>query len=151
MNIFVLDENPIEAAKRVPVKGASKMALEAAQMLAVACHKHGLSLPHKKDGNEYSPNAHVNHPCTKWTYQSKSNMKWLVLHAKELCLQHFMKYDRIPAHSSALNEILRQLDSDVRWENHTPFVCAMPDEYKQDDAISSYRSYIKTKPYYVEN
>lgn len=151
MNIFVLDENPVEAAKRVPVKVASNMALEATQMLAVACHKHGLALPHKKDGSLYSEKNHANHPCTKWVYQSKSNMKWVLLYAKELCKQHFIKYNKIPAHSSALNEVLCQLDSDARWENHTKFVCDMPDEYKQNDVVASYNAYIKTKPYYVEN
>jgi hypothetical protein len=148
MNIFVLHENPIEAARLVPVRVASKMALEAAQMLAVACAHHGLALPHKKDGNEYSPKSHVNHPCTKWACQSKANMKWLVIHGIELCHFHRINYGKLPAHWNALQEITNQLLED--YQDHTPFVSAMPDEFKTDDVVESYRAYIKTKPYYVE-
>ena len=149
MNIFVLHENPIEAAKLVPVKVASKMALEAAQMLAVACAHHGLALPHKKDGNEYSPKSHVNHPCTKWACQSRENMQWLALHGIALCKRHLEVYGKMPAHSKALQEVIQQIQ-DTSWSDHTPFVSAMPDEFKTDDVVESYRAYIKTKPYYVE-
>ena len=153
MNIFVLHENPIEAAKLVPVKVASKMALEAAQMLAVACAHHGLALPHKKDGNEYSPKSHVNHPCTKWACQSRENMQWLALHGIALCKRHLEVYGKMPAHCLALNEVLVSIAFNTiqcYWSNHTPFVSAMPDEFKTDDVVESYRAYIKTKPYYVE-
>jgi hypothetical protein len=151
MNIFVLHENPIKAARLVPVKVASKMALEAAQMLAVACAHHGLALPHKKDGNEYSPKSHVNHPCTKWACQSKSNMNWLALHGIELCKCHEKHYGKLPAHSQALKSVFYQLLAFKEVStDHTPFVSAMPDEFKTDDVVESYWAYIKTKPYYVE-
>ena len=150
MNIFVLHKNPIEAARFVPVKVASKMALEAAQMLAVACAHHGLALPHKKDGNEYSPKSHVNHPCTKWVSQSYSNMSWLALHGLELCECHKKHFGNFPAHANALTEVYNQLYKvSEGWNKHTPFVSAMPDEFKTDDVVESYRAYIKTKPYYV--
>lgn len=149
MNIFVLHENPIEAARLVPIKVASKMALEAAQMLAVACAHHSLALPHKKDGNEYSPKSHVNHPCTKWACQSKANMMWLAIHGIMLCSFHDGKYGKMPAHSKALQEVIEQIQG-ASWSDHTPFVSAMPDEFKTDDVVESYRAYIKTKPYYVE-
>lgn len=148
MNIFVLHEDPVEAAHLIPISVASKMALEAAQMLAVACSQHGLALPHKKDGNEYSPKSHVNHPCTKWVCQSEANMKWLVIHGIALCYFHRKSYGKLPAHNSALHEILIQIQ-DVNKDDHTPFVSAMPDEFKTDDVVESYRAYIKTKPYYV--
>jgi len=152
MNIFVLHENPIEAARLVPVKVASKMALEAAQMLAVACAHHGLALPHKKDGNEYSPKSHVNHPCTKWVCESYSNMSWLALHGLELCRCHKEQFSKLPAHTDALTEVSQQLwRLNGQWTKHTPFVSAMPDEFKtdDDDVVESYRAYIKTKSYYI--
>lgn len=149
MNIFVLHENPIEAARLVPVKVASKMALEAAQMLAVACAHHGLALPHKKDGNEYSPKSHVNHPCTRWACQSRENMLWLCLHGVTLCCLHEENYGKMPAHLKALQEVATQLGA-IPFYDHTPFVSAMPDEFKTDNVVESYRAYIKTKPYYVE-
>jgi hypothetical protein len=150
MNIFVLDENPIQAANKVPAKVASKMALEAAQMLAVACSMHSLKMPHKKDGNEYSAKSHVNHPCTKWTCASEANMAWLAIHGLSLCVVHDRTYGKIPAHASALQETLSQLNSEL-WCKHTPFVSAMPEEYKTNNIVESYNAYIKTKPYFNEN
>lgn len=147
MNIFILDEDPVKAAREVPVKVASKMALEAAQMLAVACSVHGLNLPHKKDGGLYSPKAHINHPCTKWVCESKSNMEWVIRHGLTLCDNHAMVYDKIPAHSQAILEVASQIIGED-WCNHTPFVCVMPDDFKAENVIDSYRNYIKIKPYY---
>lgn len=153
MNIFVLHENPIEAAQLVPVKVASKMALEAAQMLAVACAHHGLSLPHKKDGTEYSRKNHQHHSCTKWACQSRENMQWLALHGIALCKRHLEVYGKMPAHYLALNEVLVEIafhTVECLWSNHTPFHLEMPDKFKTADVVESYRAYIKTKPYYVE-
>jgi hypothetical protein len=148
MNIFVLDENPIKAAHLVPIKVASKMALEAVQMLAVACARYGLALPHKKDGNEYSSKSHVNHPCTKWVCESYENMLWLCLHGVTLLCKHEENYGKMPAHLKALQEVAAQIGV-VDFFNHTPFVSVMPDEFKTEDVVESYRAYIKTKPYYV--
>ena len=147
MNIFVLDENPIEAARLVPISVASRMALEAAQMLAVGCSQYGLAMPHKKDGNEYSRKNHQHHPCTKWVCKSKANMKWVILYALMLCYRHNQHYGKFPAHRNALHEVLPQINE--RWVDHTPFHLEMPDEFKTDNVVESYRAYIRTKPYYV--
>ena len=147
MNIFVLHKNPIEAARLVPISVASKMALEAAQMLAVACAHHGLALPHKKDGNEYSRKNHQHHPCTKWVCKSLSNMSWTVHYGLELCRLHF---GNLPAHTNALTEVAEQLrELGAIWTTHTPFHLEMPDEFKIDNVFESYRAYIKSKPYYI--
>lgn len=150
MNIFVLNENPEIAATLVPIKVCNKMALEAAQMLAVACDKFSLPLPHKKDGSLYSPKSHVNHPCTKWVCESKENMMWLVLHGMALCHKHVEYHGKMPSQYKALLEVLQHL-GDIDYTLHTPFVMAMPDEYKSDDVIFSYQRYIRTKPYYTED
>lgn len=148
MNIFVLNEDPLVAANLVPIKVCNKMALEATQMLAVACHKFSLPMPHKKDGSEYSPKAHVNHPCTKWVCESKENMLWLTMHGIGLCLKHNETYKKTPSQYNALNEVLENLDR-ISYFGHTPFVMAMPDNFKEENVINSYRAYIKTKPYYI--
>lgn len=151
MNIFVLHKNPIEAAHLVPISVASKMALEAAQMLAVGCSRHNLAMPHKKDGDEYSRKNHQHHPCTKWVCQSLSNMSWTVHYGLELCRLHKEHFNKLPVHTNALTEVAEQLrELDAIWTKHTPFYLEMPDEFKTTDVVESYRAYIKTKPYYVE-
>lgn len=54
MNIFVLDEDPVIAAKNLADKHIVKMTLETAQMLCSA-HPSGIA-PYKQ--------AHMKHPCT---------------------------------------------------------------------------------------
>ena len=42
----------------------------------------------------------------------------------------------------------------VKWDGHTPFVRAMPDEFKYDDTIdtfTAYKRYIASKPWVRDN
>ena len=150
MNIFVLDEIPEVAARKVPIAVASKMALEAAQMLAVACKVHGMSMPHKKDGTEYSGKAHPHHPSTKWVCLAGANMVWTCLYARELCARHAAHYHKMPAHITAIREVYWQVNN-YRWQLHTPFVWAANIPMPVDnDIIASYNEYVKTKPYYTQ-
>ena len=132
MNIFVVDENPRLAAQQLCDKHVVKMILESAQML---CSPFG-------EGEAPYKRTHYNHPCTKWIRESVQNYEWLLTHAYELCEEYFLRYGKI--HKS--------LDT-IDWcDNHcqklnlpneilTPFVQAMPDEYKNDDAVQAYRDY----------
>ena len=71
MNIFVVDKNPIEAARALCDVHVNKMIVESMQMLTTALKQSGIlapdELPFRKDGiTRYSGNAHPHHPCTKW-------------------------------------------------------------------------------------
>lgn len=71
MNIFVVDNNPIEAARALCDIHVNKMIVEGMQMLTTALKQSGIlapnELPFRKDGiTRYSGNAHPHHPCTKW-------------------------------------------------------------------------------------
>lgn len=73
MNIFVLSENPIEAAHAHCDQHIHKMILESAQMLSTAAHKNLPSIPRRL---LYKP-AYENHPCTLWVSSSFSHMVWV--------------------------------------------------------------------------
>ena len=71
MNIFVVDKNPMRAARALCDIHVNKMIVESMQMLTTALKQSGLlapdELPFRKDGiTRYSGNAHPHHPCTKW-------------------------------------------------------------------------------------
>jgi len=86
MNIFVLDENPIVAARMLCDVHCNKMILESAQMLANCFTPEQLEsvdCPRTKTGS-VRKYAHYNHPSSKWVRESRSNMKWLLDHAFEI-------------------------------------------------------------------
>lgn len=137
MNIFVLDTNPKLAAKYHCDQHVVKMILESAQMLSTVI------------GHGYKP-THVNHPCTVWLRQSQSNCQWLIELACHLNNEYKSRFGHRVNHKSW----------DVIAENHifnfdhlpdvpmTPFALAMPDQYKSDDAVYSYRNYYRLqKPF----
>ena len=71
MNIFVVDNDPREAAIALCDIHVNKMIVESMQMLTTALKQSGIlapnELPFRKDGiTRYSGNAHPHHPCTKW-------------------------------------------------------------------------------------
>ena len=72
MNIFVLHQNPITAAKMQHNKHVVKMILESSQMLCSA-YDPKYKPPYKR--------AFYNHPCTIWARTSKANYNWLLIHA----------------------------------------------------------------------
>ena len=71
MNIFVVDKNPLRAARALCDIHVNKMIVEGMQMLTTSLKQSGVlapdELPFRKDGiTRYSGNAHPHHPCTKW-------------------------------------------------------------------------------------
>lgn len=135
MNIFVLDTDPIEAARAQCNKHVVKMIVESAQMLCTALYINGASaklLP-------YRP-THSKHPCTLWAAASDDNFAWLLLHAQELCDEYYRRYGRRHKTADVLDEI-SQIASIGDWESHTPFALAMPPQYKCSDPVQSYRDY----------
>lgn len=83
MNIFVLDSNPIIAARHNNDQHCTKIVLEIAQMLACAFPLERLAqkdVPRNQKGEARS-HSYFNHPVTKWVRESKDNFHWAIIHA----------------------------------------------------------------------
>lgn len=135
INIFVLSEDPKQAARDHCNKHVVKMIVEAAQLLCTALHINGVnkeSLPYRT--------THAGHPCTKWVAESPANSAWLFEHAIELCEEYTRRYEKVHKTRSVI-ESLRSLLPPGDRHDHTPFAQAMPDEWKHDDAVIAYRCY----------
>jgi hypothetical protein len=136
MNIFVLDNDPIECAKLHCDKHVVKMILETAQLLCTAIHTYtnGELVP------PYKP-THKNHPCTVWVRESIENFMWTADLGVQLALEYEHRYGK--QHKSA-GVISWCLMNCPRFP-HVPMtdhVLCMPDECKQDGlAIQSYINY----------
>ena len=150
MNIFVLDENPITAAKYLDDVRIPKMCVESAQMMASALRRHGATdeqMPLRKDGKSRYKGGYKNHPCTLWAGDSWANFDWLVSHAIALCVEYSIRFGKEHACLQPIAKMgaLQMQERIVPKGKRTPFAQAMPDEYKNDDAVKAYRSYYKSK------
>ena len=148
MNIFVLDKDPIIAAKYMDDVRLPKMCVESAQMMASALRRHGATdkqMPLTKAGKPYK-GGYTHHPCTIFAGDTRDNFMWLADHALALCSEYAKRFGK----THACEEPIRYMSKlgELGWipkGELTPFAQAMPDEYKDDDAVKAYRSYYKSK------
>jgi len=150
MNIFVLDENPIRAAQAMDCVRVPKMIVETAQMMASALRRHGVTderMPLTKSGTPYK-GAYKYHPCTVWAGDSWKNFDWLTSHGIALCTEYTFRFGKKHACEDAIcymNAMHVDGFSHLNRDRLTPFAQAMPDEYKDDDAVKAYRAYYHSK------
>jgi hypothetical protein len=166
MNLFILFNNPIEAAQAHVDKHVIKMILEVCQMLYTAHWtsaypdlikkgKKGLPLPpslekapRKKDsdirGYAY---CHINHPCTKWIRQSLQNYIFACNLGIALGEEYKYRWPQKNRPHSCEGHVrwLKANPPDLPSLGQTPFAIAMADKYKiSEDPIESYRHYYLT-------
>jgi len=131
MNIFFLHRNPKIAARMQCDKHVVKMVLETAQMLSTAARAQGHDIGYKT--------AYPNHPMTLWVNESPHNYAWAAIHGLELACEYTRRYKK--RHKSQdIIEPLWKLKKGISTKCTTPPKC-MPDEYKTDDYVQSYRNY----------
>ena len=144
MNLFILSLIQKEIAEYMMDKHVSKILLEAVQML---CTAKRLLDPEDEVNERLYKLAHRNHPVTIWCRKSKENFIWALDLVEELHKEWRYRFghSETKIHKSYLvAEILRDnMPSDDKFEESglTPFALAMPDKYKSDDPIMSYRNY----------
>ena len=149
MNIFVLDENPITAATMMCDKHIPKMIVESAQMMASAVRRWGATddvMPLTKAGKPYK-GGYANHPCTVWAGDTFGNFSWLTDHAIALCVEYTSRFGKVHACADPITTLWRV---GIDWVGEddlttTPFALAMPDEYRDDNAVRAYRAYYHSK------
>lgn len=171
MNIFVLDESPIFAARCHCDKHVNKMLIEYSQMLCTAIRlNNGTEYIEKSKSNRNVKRwrlddehydkvlykaTHVNHPSNVWVRRSADNFKWLYHVADELASIYSASTGKTHACEPILDEVYMYYETHGVLFNSalfTPVTLAMPDEFKigsQDswgDVVASYRNlYNKSK------
>jgi hypothetical protein len=142
MNLFILSLIQKEIAQYMMDKHVSKILLEAVQML---CSAKRILDP--DDERPLYRIAHKNHPVTIWCRTSKANYLWTLDLVEELHNEWRFRYGHPDTkfHKAYLvAQILREHipdDSKFPQTGLTPFALAMPDKYKSDDPVLSYRNY----------
>lgn len=122
MNIFILSEDPQEAAEMMCDKHVVKMILETAQLLCSPFPPG--EAPYKR--------SHYNHPSAVWARESVRNYEWLIVHGLALCDEYFFRYGK--QHKS--KEVILWCQNNYEKlklpiKNRTPFPKVMAEEYKK--------------------
>ena len=156
MNIFVLDENPIRAAEMMCDKHIPKMVVESAQMMASAVRRWGATdeqMPIAKTSGKPYKGGYAHHPCTRWAGDTFGNFSWLADHAMALCVEYTSRFGKVHACADPISTLWNvgihcwrtNIGVSVDDLMTTPFALAMPDEYRDDDAVRAYRAYYHSK------
>ena len=133
MNVFVLDEDMIKSAMYTCDKHVVKMITEHVQLLSSAYYYTGQAelAPYKL--------SHQNHPIARWVRESRNNWTWLRIYTLVLYGEYkFRYYNR----THRAGEYARCMKTPKLLKlGMTKMALAMPDEYKVDSVVQSYRNY----------
>ena len=132
MNIFVLDEEVEKCAEYHCDKHVIKMILESAQMMSAVVRLNGHDTGYKL--------THKNHPCTIWARKSLSNYIWLKSLISLLNSEYRYRYDKSVNHKS-FDMAMSLPMPDLPVIGLTPFAQAMPEQYRNKNAVKAYRDY----------
>jgi hypothetical protein len=132
MNIFFLDFDTKKCAEYHCDKHVVKMILETAQLLCSTHWVIGSEAPYKL--------SHKNHPCSIWVRESLSNYLYLCDLGLELCKEYTYRYGKRHKSQDVIEWCLTNKPNISDTEFTEP-PKAMPDEYKVNNVVESYRNY----------
>ena len=142
MNIFILDEHPVKAAQYYCDKHIPKMVVELFQQLGSAAIRNGAKpeqMPLTSKGTPLKGGYH-NHPCTRWCGDSRINYMWASTHAIALCEEYTKRYGKTHSCEKGIRQ-LADMQYMIQEGSLTKHAQAMPDQYKSENAVYSYRQY----------
>ena len=139
MQIFILDKNIEKNAQYYVDRHVCKIQTEIAQILSTVYH-----LVDYKDLPEflYKP-THQKHPCVLWVKEDTKNFIYTCLLGLMLHEEYNYRYinKKYKREKMIFDWALSNIPKNLPCNNGTPFAQAMPDKYKSNDVIKSYRDY----------
>jgi len=152
MNIFILENDIKNNAISHCDKHVVKMILEYSQLLCSALH---ISEQHREILN-ISINeipyklTHKNHPCAIWVRKNIINYSYLSKLFKELCCEYTYRYNKKHASQDKINPLLFILNDNLDI-NDLDLPKCMPEYYKSNSIIESYRNYYNNDKKHLHN
>lgn len=114
------------------------MILESSAMLCLA---HTVCGGDTKPSYFYCGRGFLNHPCSRWTRQSRQNYLWLARHNIALCDEYTFRYGKVhKIRKEKLDDWLFNNIPNITDENLTPFAEATGDIH-EINGIETYRKY----------
>lgn len=135
MNVFAVEEDQVSAVKALHDRHVVSMTKETGQILSTVRQHYGdspIGLPKP---------THKYHPVVIWATESRANYIWLVRYLKAICEEYTYRYYKVHVYHDLIPRFASVDSFEFPKEEQTPFALAMPDKYKVDDPIQSYRNY----------
>lgn len=144
MNIFALEHTPQEIAISHTDKHIVKMPTEMAQMISFTYYHNEHWQSEQSNLLMGFNKAHDKHPCSLWIRESSANFYLACEIGIELVQEYRYRYDS-EKHQRALDIFIYGLLNPpyFKSDEQTKFALAMPDEYKVDCPVESYRNYYR--------
>lgn len=112
---------------------------------AAISHEHGLdNFP-----TSIPPTLHKNHPSSIWCRETKENYLWLYELAENLCAEYTFRTGKV--HKTAEKIEMLKTPPTLPFGQLTKFALAMPEEYKSEDPVESYRNYYRNEKVFMKN
>ena len=145
MNIFAIENNKagdidwIKSAQSQDNYRVVKMILESCQILSTVLNEQGIKAPYRS----FNPK----HPSCLWAAESSDNFKNLVIHCAAMIEEYEDRFNKIHKCKAVLNNIINLFDaSKFITDKPTPLKMAMPDNFRSDNIVESYRRFYASKP-----
>jgi hypothetical protein len=139
MNIFILDYDVKKCAQYHVDKHVVKMILETAQLLCGVHHMTPQVAPQVAPQVPYKL-SHKNHPCAIWARESLTNYLYLCELGLELCYEYTYRYGKTHKSQDVIEWCIVNKPG-IADIGFTEPAKAMPDEYKVESVVQSYRNY----------
>lgn len=117
------------------------MILESAQLLYTA---HWVLNPESIPETAYKK-THMNHPSAIWVRESIDNYMWVANLGWWLCKEYQFRYGEKKQHKTEahIKWLLENPPKSIHKIGFTTFRLAMPDIYKTEDPVESYKSFYR--------
>ena len=145
MNIFAIESDDhgnidwIKSAQSQDNYRVVKMILESCQILSTVLNEQGVQAPYRS----FNPK----HPSCLWAAESSANFEALIEHCYALLGEYGRRFNKDHKCAKVLEKIVDLYDpARFAVDDPTPLRVAMPDSFKSDDIVESYRKYYASKP-----
>jgi hypothetical protein len=145
MNIFAIEDDDdggidwVKSAQSQDNYRVVKMILESCQILCTVLNEQGVKAPYRS----FNPK----HPSCLWAAESSDNFLNLALHCEAMLEEYTRRFGKVHKCQAVLSQIL-DLFNPCCFDRHdpTPLRMAMPDSFKEDSVVESYRKFYASKP-----
>ena len=145
MNIFAIENNEngqidwIKSAQSQDNFRVVKMILESCQILSTVLNEQGIDAPYRS----FNPK----HPSCLWAAESSDNFTNLVIHCTAMIEEYESRFNKTHKCKAVLNKIINLFDpSKFPTSKPTPLRMAVPENFKSNDIVESYRKFYASKP-----
>ena len=145
MNIFAIERNGlgeidwVQSARSQDNYRVVKMILESCQILSTVLNEQGIRAPYRS----FNPK----HPSCLWAAESSDNFANLIEHCGAMIEEYSSRFGKRHKCKAVLDKIINLYDpARFPTSDPTPLRMAMPNEFKSDDIVESYRRFYASKP-----